>query len=128
MNEIHEKLKSALAVARGDPKAALTMLEEGLENARMQGDLAGVATLARHAGAIATNLHDLDSASRFYEEALKCAPDDAGVHVALGDIWSSMGDPGRARSSFDRALELAKLSGDQDGMTLASGAIARLKD
>ena len=45
-------------------------------------------------------------ASEAYEEALAFAPDDAGLHHAAGAAWIESGEPERARSALERAVEL----------------------
>jgi 4-amino-4-deoxy-L-arabinose transferase-like glycosyltransferase len=50
----------------------------------------------------------LDQALREAEAAVALAPDSIQTQLALGDILLEMGQPQRARASYEKALELAK--------------------
>lgn len=89
-----------LRETRGDAAGALAALERLVEvdprNAR------GYLTqLAEHALA----LYRDDDALRYAEKAVALAPDDAGVHARLGDLYRARQDSARATASYDRALE-----------------------
>ncbi len=51
---------------------------------------------------------DLDTAIRQLREATRRMPEESTFHAALGDALVRSGDPGKARKSLEKALELAE--------------------
>lgn len=51
---------------------------------------------------------DLESGIRQLREATRRMPEESTFHAALGDALARSGDPGKARKSLEKALELAE--------------------
>jgi len=50
----------------------------------------------------------LDAAFQEAQAAVALAPDSVDTQLALGDILGAMGQPEQARTSYEKALQLAK--------------------
>jgi Flp pilus assembly protein TadD len=114
MSAATNALRQAFLMAESEPARAIERLEMFLKKARADGDVRGVASVARHAGSLAHHLDRFREASAYYEEALLGAPHDACLFLACGDALQRAGESERARVALSRALELALLQRDED--------------
>jgi tetratricopeptide (TPR) repeat protein len=125
--ESSKTLRRALAVALSDPREALRILDAGLREAQEHGDREATSALARHAAVVSMTVGDLDVTLRYYEAALGADPNDASLHLAVGDVYRRQGRHGKARLAFARSLELGKQQASKDITTMASTALAALE-
>jgi len=70
----------------------------------------------------------LDQALQEAEAAVALAPDSIQTQLALGDILLEMGQPQRARTSYEKALELAKTIEPEFQIRSLDGIERRLRD
>jgi tetratricopeptide (TPR) repeat protein len=69
--------------------------------------LAAAISKVQRAQNLATS-KQLDEALREAQAAVALAPDSIQMQLALGDVLSELGQPQKARASYERAYELAK--------------------
>ncbi len=102
----------------GDYAKAVTLLEEGLDIFRVQGEEIGASITLIRLGLVALNLGDADRASLLFEESLAIrikGGDPRLIAMALlnlGIAASNQSDYSRARSLYEECLELVKQVGD----------------
>jgi tetratricopeptide (TPR) repeat protein len=126
LSKPYAALRRAMATALKSPQEALRILDAGLQEAAENGDHETVCSLARHAGVVSMALGDLHMTLRYYLAALGAAPDDASLHLAIGDVYGRQGRDDDARAAFTRGAELGKQQGDQDMGTMASKNLGAL--
>ena len=51
-------------------------------------------------------INENDSAAEYYEEAMKCAPNNPAMFVASGDFFSRIGNRDRADAIFQKAIDI----------------------
>jgi tetratricopeptide (TPR) repeat protein len=101
-----------MALAReGRTAEALERLKEGILLANNH-EGPEVRRLLRNAALLSLQLGRLKEAETFYKQASDQDPNDAYTHWALGDIYEKVGDPRLSKQHWDRFVELA--SGSQD--------------
>ncbi|MFZ1866527.1 MAG: tetratricopeptide repeat protein [Polyangiales bacterium] len=64
----------------------------------------------------------------YYEEALRAAPEDASLYLAVGDVHRRLGEHDEAATAFARSLEQATEHGDIEMIEMAAKAQASLRD
>lgn len=69
----------------------------------------------------------LDQALHEAQAALALAPDSIRTHLALGDVLREMGQPQQARTSYEKALQLAKTIEPEFQVRSISGIEERLQ-
>jgi predicted RNA polymerase sigma factor len=116
-------LRRALALAATQPRNALELLTNGIDQARQQGDLHGISALARHAAVVSAHLGDTRMALSYYDEAVRHDCDDAYLHYACGSLRKQLGQVTEAHVDFTRALELARRQGDAEMIELATASL-----
>src|SRR5688572_16559467 len=89
-------LREALAMAAKDPDAAIGMLAAALPEALTP---EAQAAIAKHAGALCQGTGELRRAAEFYRQAASADPSDAYLHLALGQLYSELGQLDDARVS-----------------------------
>jgi tetratricopeptide (TPR) repeat protein len=109
-------MNQSIALASADkPEAALAILDEGINRARIENSPEYAARLSRHAGVICDDgLNDLNRAKNYYEAALQYFAGDPYLHMALGEIHQRLGETDLASSYFDACYNLASEEGDSD--------------
>jgi tetratricopeptide (TPR) repeat protein len=125
--QAHVALRDALALAALHPDEALASLRTAIAKCHQRGDAAGAAMLAKHAGVLSLELGNYDAALEDLDSARKIEPTSASLVVARGNVLEKMGRAAAARSEFEQALTLARISGDASSVELAEAALANLK-
>jgi tetratricopeptide (TPR) repeat protein len=100
------------------------MLEAGLVSLRANGDEKGIASIAPHAGIIASQLGEIHRAEGYYEEAAEADPSDPYHPLAIGTLQRGLGRRAEARAAFARCLDLANARGDTEIAELARATLA----
>jgi tetratricopeptide (TPR) repeat protein len=126
MSEAMRILRDASELAQTSAEQALALFDDGIARLIAARDLAGVSSLARHAGTISAHHGMLERALAYYEEALRCEPNDAWVHLARGGVLQELERQEQARAAFDRAFVLASASGDGEIVHIAAAKHAIL--
>lgn len=108
MDELNETLSKAIAAARSDPAGALTQIDQAILSAG-EGNEGAVARLGRHAGVIAQNSGDKPRALAYFELSVKRDPEDAFLHLAIGQLLLEFGERTRGpRDSFEVCHDRAR--------------------
>jgi tetratricopeptide (TPR) repeat protein len=124
---LSKTLRRALAVALSDPRKALLILDAELQEAQEHGNREARSAIARHAGVVSMTVGDLEATLRYYVTALQADPNDASLHLAIGDVHRRQGRHGQARLAFARSLELGKQQANEDMTRIASTALTALE-
>ena len=113
-----------VALSRGDPRTARSMLEESLSLHRQLGAPAGIAIALSNLGATALQQGDLATARSFLEESLairRQLGDRVDIAVSLNELGGAVleqGDYATARSLLEESLMLRRQLGDTAGMAV----------
>ncbi len=109
---------------KGDYRAALTSLREGLSRRRRLGDRRSIALSLNNLGIVLQETGEFGQAIESWEQALgirREIGDLVGVVATLnnlGTLFMDRGDFARARPLFEDALEVAKQIGDRNRIAL----------
>ncbi|HTJ82188.1 MAG TPA: tetratricopeptide repeat protein [Polyangiaceae bacterium] len=113
-----------LSWLKGDYRAALTSLREGLTRRRRLGDRRSIALSLNNLGIVLQETGEFGQAIESWEQALgirRDIGDLVGVVATLnnlGTLFMDRGDFPRARALFEDALEVAKQIGDRNRIAL----------
>jgi tetratricopeptide (TPR) repeat protein len=122
-----------VAREKGDPAQAISLLTEGLEEARQCGWTRGCAMICMNLGLSAMET-DSEQARTLMEEGLSLAEEVGDLLITahslqeLGHLEMLKGDPGRAGSLLERALSIHRRLSDRDATALTLrwlGALSR---
>lgn len=115
-------LEQALEKARqGDAASALNILDVAIATMRKTGLRQEIVLLARNAAIISENAGELERALQYWKLCLEKAPDDAAVHLALGDLLIRLGRSEQGRDFLRSTRELAQRHNLQDILEILTG-------
>jgi tetratricopeptide (TPR) repeat protein len=115
-------LEQALEQAQqGDGLSALDTLDVAIETMQKTGSQRDIELLARTAAIISENVGQLERALRYWNICLENAPDNAAVHLALGDLLIRLGRYEQGRECHRSARELAQRHNAQDILEILQG-------
>jgi len=112
---IRDLIQEALGLASASRTSeAVYLLEQGLQRARVSADSRAIVSLARNAGLLSYHVHDPRRAVDYYREAIRSAPDDGYLYLALAEAYRVVGDSTEMRGALRSVIEIAAQKGDSD--------------
>jgi predicted ATPase/transcriptional regulator with XRE-family HTH domain len=124
------EVQSHAALRSGRADVAQSSLEEGLELARADGDVWGIATNLAELGDLARSLDEHQRARELYEEAILLREQigipgsTPSLHQNLGFVALASGDATTAADRFRHAFDEFRRSGDDRGMAESAIGLA----
>ena len=115
MTAVREIMKQSIELASADKlEEALSILDDGINEALKENHPSSIVRLSKHAGVICDGgMNDLARAKRYYELALKYESDPY-LHLALGDVYQKLSESGLAKVHYDACYDLASEMNDSD--------------
>ena len=102
----------------GEPRQALKLLDESIEEAIREQRPGWVRVLSRHASVIADSVGDLQRARYYCEQVLSHAPESPGALYALADVLFREGETEKARTYAIKCYRVSVIGSGEENKAL----------